>query len=209
MMFEFGDYGLVLGLTASAANDGVSMAWYIPLLIFTARILDVSMGTIRMILVISGSRYKAAALGFFEVIIWVLAVSGVFVFLSNPIALIAYAAGFSAGTLVGMVIEDKLAMGYRVLRVINSKPELHLCAHLREHGYRVTRIEGKGRDGPVEIAFAVVRRRALPELLRMVNQYAPLAFVTVERADQATMAAHPGDATRSRRVLGRFSTVRK
>ncbi len=208
-MFEDVGIACVMVLAQERGADFAQMAWYVPVLIFCARILDVSMGTIRMILVIAGHRYRAAALGFVEVIIWVLAVGGVFVYLSNPIALFSYAGGFATGTLVGMMLEDKLAMGYRVIQVINSKPELHLCAHLREHGYRVTRIEGKGRDGPVEIAFAVVRRRAQGDVMDLVNRYAPAAFVTVERADQATITLPARDGNYSRRRLGMFNGVRK
>lgn len=162
------------------------MAWFIPILIFLARICDVSMGTVRMLFVIGGARKLAALLGFFEVMIWVLAVGGVIKYLTNPFALLAYAAGFATGTLVGMAIEDRLALGYRVVRVISSDKNVDVCTVLRDHDFRVTRIDGQGRSGPVEIAFAVIRRRSLPQLLSVLEQYAPEAFVSVERADRAS-----------------------
>lgn len=160
------------------------MAWYIPLLIFVARIADVSIGTVRMILVVSGARYLSAALGAIEVIIWILAVGGAIKFLHNPYALAAYATGFATGVLVGMEIESRIALGFRVVRVINSNLAVSVTQHLRAQDFRVTRVEGSGRDGPVEIAFTVVRRRRLKAALAAVNQVAPNAFVTIERADR-------------------------
>jgi uncharacterized protein YebE (UPF0316 family) len=121
--------------------------WLIPLLIFVARIFDVSIGTVRMIMVISGHRMASAALGFVEVLIWVLAVGGAVEHLSNPIAVLAFAGGFAAGTLVGMTIENRLAIGFRVVRVINPKPGLDLAGALREQGYTATRLDGHDRDG--------------------------------------------------------------
>lgn len=165
------------------------MAWYIPLLIFGARIIDVSVGTIRMIFLVSGSKYIAAGLGFVEVIVWVLAVGGAISYLTNPVALLAYAGGFATGTLVGVGIEQRLALGYRIIRVINSKAGLDVSGHLREAGYRVTRIDGFGMRGPVEIAFLVVRRRVLADAIGLIERFAPEAFVSVERADRATGAA--------------------
>lgn len=164
------------------------MPWYIPLLIFLARICDVSIGTVRMILVLSGRRYAAAILGFFEVGIWVLAVSGVLEYLSlqNWIAVVAYAGGFATGVLVGMTIEDRLALGFRMVRVVNTEPGSGLSRVLRDRGYRVTRLDGHGREGPVEIAFTVVRRRSLTELEALIDEHAPRAFVTIERIDRTS-----------------------
>lgn len=165
------------------------IAWYIPVLIFFARICDVSIGTMRMIFVIAGWRYRAAALGFLEVLIWALAIGGLVHALDHPVVLVSYAGGFAAGNLIGMAIEQKLALGIRVVRVINRHIEIDLPGALREHGYRVTRLAGEGKDGPVEVSFAVVKRRALPELLRLIERHAPEAIVTVERAEHASEAA--------------------
>ncbi len=161
------------------------MAWFVPILIFLARICDVSIGTTRMIFVINGHRWIAAILGFFEVLIWVLAVGGVVNHLNEWTAVFGWASGFAVGTMVGMVIEDRIAMGYRTLRVINADHRIDVSNALRERGYRVTRVEGTGLKGPVELAFMVVRRRHAPEALRNIHGIAPEAFVTVERTDRA------------------------
>lgn len=164
--------------------------WYVPVLIFFARICDVSLGTVRMIFVVSGWQWRAAAIGFFEVLIWALAVGGLVSHITHPPVLLAYALGFATGTLVGVVVERRLALGVRVARLINRDLDVDLSARLREAGYVVTRVEGKGRDGPVEVAFAVVPRRKLPKLLREVERTAPQAVATIERADSVVRMAH-------------------
>lgn len=186
------------------------MAWWIPLLICLARIVDVSIGTIRMILVISGHRWIAAALGFVEVAIWALAIGGMITYLSHPTALLGYAGGFAGGVVVGMWIEERLAIGYRIVRVFNPQPDRSVSAALREHDVRVTRVDGEGRDGPVELAFAVIRRRRLAEVLALVERIAPHAFVTVERADQASDGlVGPGGGIRFGRIPVGRAVVRK
>jgi uncharacterized protein YebE (UPF0316 family) len=173
-------------LLAQAA--AVPMAWYIPVLIFLARICDVSISTVRTILMLSGGRVVPAMLGAVEVTIWVLAVGGVIMYLpSHPLALVAYACGFGTGVLVGMTIEDRLALGYRVVRVISphsARPDgRSLSEALRAAGYPVTRVDASGRSGPVELAFMVIRRRDLRQLRRHIDELAPDSFVTVERAE--------------------------
>lgn len=186
------------------------MEWYIPILIFCARIVDVSIGTVRMIFVINGHRFIAAMLGFVEVIVWALAVGGVIHYLKEPVALIAYGAGFATGTLVGMTIEEKIAIGHRMLRVVNRHLDVDLSSRLREHGYRVTRVSGEGRNGPVEISFLAIKRRELNKTITLVSELAPDSFVTVERTDRASIASVPGATGRSAQPRWkRFLSVRK
>ncbi|MFN3168957.1 MAG: DUF2179 domain-containing protein [Phycisphaeraceae bacterium] len=185
------------------------LAWYIPVLIFCARIADVSIGTIRMIFVIAGWRYRAAALGFVEVLIWALAIGGLIQYITHPVALLSYCGGFAAGNLVGMMIEQKLALGIRVVQVINRDLAANLPDLLREHGYRVTRVPGEGKDGPVEIAFAVVRRRALPQIMALIERHAPDAIVTVERAEHASEGAFGSTYTKRRLMLSGVGGLRK
>lgn len=185
------------------------MEWWLPILIFFARICDVSIGTVRMILMIQGHKYVAAGLGFVEVMVWALAVGGVISQLSNPIALVSYGAGFATGTLVGMKIEELIAIGHRIVQVINVHKGVNLSKELRERDYRVTRIEASGRDGPVEIAHLVVRRRNLGKLLAMVEELAPKSFVSVERVDRAQGEFFAADRAVGRRAWGKFGGVRK
>lgn len=181
----------------------------IPLLIFLARIFDVSIGTVRMIMVISGHRIASAALGFIEVLIWVLAVGGAVKHLDNPLALLAFAGGFATGTLVGMAVEQRLAIGFRVVRVINPKPGVDLAGAIRSKGFMATRIDGRGRDGPVEIVFLTVRRRVVRELLESVAKITPDAFVSVERAEKVTGFTPIIGVKNERFPWGRFGQLRK
>ncbi len=181
----------------------------IPALIFIARIFDVSIGTVRMLMVISGHRLASAALGFAEVLIWVLAVGGAVKHLDNPIAVIAFAGGFATGTLVGMTIEQRLAIGYRVVRVINPKPGLDLAGSLRDQGYTATRIDGHDRDGPAEIVFIPVRRKSVPDLLEQIAAVNPDAFLSVERAERVSGFIPLAGNRADRFPWGRFGQLRK
>lgn len=162
-----------------------SIEWYIPVLIFIARIADVSIGTLRTLFLINGSRVTAPALGFFEVVIWVLAVGGVIKYLPNPFAVLAYGGGYAAGTMLGMWVEAKLAIGYRMVRAINAIDGPSLAEQLRGAGFTATRVEGDGKEGKVELVYCAVRRKRLAELLEKIQTFAPKAFLTVDRSDHA------------------------
>lgn len=199
---------LLASVSLSPAT-GSTMAWYVPVLIFCARIVDVSVGTTRMIFVINGHRLIAAALGFVEVIVWVLAVGGAIRYLDQWSALLAYGLGFATGTLVGMAIEEQIAIGYRMIRIVNRDPSRSVAKALREHGYWATKVDGEGRDGAVEVVFIGIKRRKLRSALASIEEAAPDAFVTIERADRAAMANDP-----TLRRIGlfrwrRFLSVRK
>lgn len=185
------------------------MAWYVPILIFLARIGDVSIGTVRTILVIGGRSWLSAFLGFVEVLIWVLAAGGVITYLTNVFALLGYAGGFAVGVLVGMLIENRLALGYRIVRVVNTNQEIALSDRLREKGYLVTRVDGHGRDGPVEIAFMILRRRLVQKLQADVARIAPRAFVSVGQADRPTIASVGSDSRFGNRLWNLATAIRK
>jgi uncharacterized protein YebE (UPF0316 family) len=185
------------------------MAWYIPILIFFARVCDVSIGTVRMILVISGRPYISAILGFFEVIIWVLAVGGVITHLTNPIALVSYAGGFAVGVIVGMFIEERMALGYRIVRAISTDKTIDLSARLRERGWYVTHVDGKGRSGPVDIAFLLIKRRELSKLRSDVHEIDPKAYISVSHADRPTTAMLSNDNRFSRLTWLKGLALRK
>jgi uncharacterized protein YebE (UPF0316 family) len=166
------------------------MAWYVPLLIFLSRIVDVSCGTLRTILVVQGLRWQPALLGFFEVVVWTLAISGVIRYLEHPLAIVCYAGGYATGVAVGTTIENFVALGYRVVRIISNDLGRGVTAALRDRGWAVTRLDGEGKSGPVEISFLVIRRRDLQRLLGEVSTLDPEAFVTVERAERPRGGAY-------------------
>lgn len=158
------------------------------LLIFGMRLTDVSLGTVRMILAFQGRSYIAAAIGFVEVTIFVLAIGKVMGSLDNPMNVLAYSGGFAAGTLLGIAIENRIALGTRFVRVITHRLNDHLVKALREAGFGVTRVIGDGMHGRVHVLFSVVRRKDLNRFVGLVRELAPKAFYTVEDA----RASHGG-----------------
>jgi len=152
----------------------------VPLLIFLARIFDVSVGTIRIILIAKGLKKIAPILGFFESLIWILAVSQIMMHLNNFYYYVAYASGFAVGTLIGMIIEEKISLGYVIIRVITYKEADELVEHLRKNKYTVTVLDAMGVNGPVKLIFLVLRRTNTEEIINIIKYYNPNAFYTIE-----------------------------
>jgi uncharacterized protein YebE (UPF0316 family) len=153
---------------------------YVPLFIFFARILDVSLGTIRIMFVSKGYRGKATLLGFVEVLIWIIIVAQIFQNLDNWMNYIAYAGGFATGTFIGMYIEEKMKMGIQMFRIIVGQGSEIFLEKLKEANFRVTTADGEGKYGPVKIIFTVAKRKRWQELAGLVNEFAPNAFYSVE-----------------------------
>lgn len=149
-------------------------------LIFFARILDVSIGTVRTILVFRGHRIWAAILGFFEVLIWLIAAGSVIQNLDTWYLAIAYALGFAAGNIVGIMIESKIALGSELVRAVSENRNVDLAVSLRDKGYSVTELPGVGDDErPIEVLLIVEKRRKVPQLLTTIAEEDPDAFWTV------------------------------
>ena len=155
--------------------------WVIlPLLIFCARIADVTLGTLRIIFVSRGKKQVAPFLGFVEVFIWITVVSQVVGGANNIMAYLAYAAGFAAGNFVGLQVEDKLAIGTLVVRVILAHGSDELAKERHEAGYGVTSVDAHGASGPVRLIYTVVKRKDLPLVTAIIHRTHPHAFVAVE-----------------------------
>ncbi len=152
----------------------------IPALIFCARIIDVTIGTVKIILITRGMRKVSPFLGFIEVLVWVVTIGKVMENLDNPVNYVAYAAGFASGTYVGMLVEDRLAMGTVMVHVITRKDSTDLVNHLRDEGCIATRMHGVGDKGIVSIVFTVVDRSMVPVVLSAIKRFNPLAFYTIE-----------------------------
>jgi len=157
----------------------LASAWG-PLIIFCLRIVDVSLSTVRMLLAVKGIKLVAPLIGFFEVLIWILAVGTAIRHLDSPLHLIGYAGGFATGTFVGLKIEEKMALGMATIRVVSRYGGVELAEALRDRGFGVTEFSGQGREGKVEVVDAVLRRRDLPAVLREVDMWDPDAFVTIQ-----------------------------
>ena len=152
----------------------------VPFLIFLARIGDVSINTLRIIFMLNGRKWVASFLGFFESLIWLIAISQIFQNLSDTLTYIAYCSGFASGIFVGMWIEEKLAMGFVIVRVITLKPALDLIIHLKTGNYRYTSVDAESDKGDVNIIFMVTKRSYLEKLIGAIKTYNPNAVYTIE-----------------------------
>jgi uncharacterized protein YebE (UPF0316 family) len=167
--------------------------------IFAARVLDVSMGTVRTILLIRGMAIMAACIGFVEVLIWLVAASQVLSRLDAWYLAIAYAAGFGAGNLVGVWLESKLALGLELVRVVSEDVKVAMGESLRALKYSVIEMQGSGEQGlPVEIVFVVERRKQTIALMREIERIDPKAFCTVSDIKRHVAAASTGLAPREK-----------
>lgn len=151
-----------------------------PLVIFGLRIVDVGLSTIRILLAVRNRRRMVPVIGFFEVIIWVFAAGNAIRHLDSMWHILGYAAGFSAGTVVGLWLEGKLAIGLATMRIITMRTGVALAEGLRQLGCGATEVIGQGRHGPVQIVFSTVPRRRIPDVIAEVERWDPEAFITVE-----------------------------
>ncbi len=167
-------------------------AWVVlPILIFLARICDVSLGTVRLIFVSRGYKYLAPLVGFFEVLIWIIAISQILGHLSSPMCYLGYAAGYATGNHVGILIAEKLSLGVVLIRVITPKEADSLVERLNEENYGVTRLAGQGANGPVEVIFTIVPRRAVETVVELVKDFQPHAFYSIEDVDFVEKGVFP------------------
>lgn len=150
-------------------------------LVFIARVGDVSLGTVRTIVIVQGRTRLAFFLGLVEVSMWLVVIAAVLgKVATRPVLGLFYAFGFATGNIAGIMLERRLALGDVALRVICHEGTETLPARLREEGYGVTTFAGEGLHGPVTMMYIVCRRRDLPRILRIVDALAPRAFYTTE-----------------------------
>jgi uncharacterized protein YebE (UPF0316 family) len=160
------------------------------LLIFALRITDVSMGTFRTLLITRGQRSAAALLGFVEVTIWVVAISQVFANLSSLWNIIAYSGGFATGTLVGMWLESKIALGIVSAYIVSTNKGAAIARAIRKAGYGATELSALGQSGPVTMVSVVLPRKQLPALTKLINRIDARSFITVDDTRQVVRGYH-------------------
>lgn len=180
--------------------------WYtwviLPLIVFLARFVDVTLGTMRIIFLSRGRKILAPLLGFVEVFIWITVVSQIVGNAKNNFpAYFAYAAGFAVGNYVGMVIEEKLAIGTLVIRAILPKEGKSLVKRLRDEGYGVTHVDGQGANGAVVLVYTIVMRKELEQVIGIIQDATPKAFFTVEELRSVQQGIFP---VRSSSLQGDF-----
>lgn len=154
--------------------------WLVPLLIVLARVVDVSLGTLRMVFIARGYTRWAPVAGFFEVLVWITAIAQIMRNLDSPVTYVAYAAGYALGTFVGLRLEHRIALGHVVIRVIPQADTSALVAQLREEKYGVTVVDAEGARGPVKVIFTLIPRSAQDRVLRLIREDNPKAFFTIE-----------------------------
>jgi len=178
----------------------------LPLMVFFARVIDVTLGTLRIIFVSRGKKYLAPLLGFVEVFIWVAVIAQITRGAHNVVAYLAYAAGFAAGNFIGMTIEDKLAIGTLIIRIIVQNHAYDLITCLRAAGFGVTSVDARGANGAVKLIYTIVRRRDLAEVMSIIRHYHPDAFVSVEEARSTEKGIFPANvAYQNTTLFGRKS----
>lgn len=148
--------------------------------IFVLRVVDVALATLRMLLIIRGRKALAWIVGFVGAFVFVIAIREVLTNLDNWLNVIGYAAGFATGNVAGMWLEERLAIGYTHLRVISPQYGQAIAERLREAGFAVTEISGRGRDGAVTLLNCSVLRKDGDQVQRLINDVDPNAFITAE-----------------------------
>jgi uncharacterized protein YebE (UPF0316 family) len=157
--------------------------WVIGILIFLLRIVDVSIGTLRTILMVQGYARFAVFLGFFEVLVWVVAVAQVVARIdASPWLAPFYAGGFSAGVAVGLMIERKLALGRFVIRIFSHSRTQEIVHAIRGKGNVLATFRGDTPDGPVNLLFVSARGERVHDVVDAARAVDPKMFYTVEAA---------------------------
>ncbi|UCE47875.1 MAG: DUF2179 domain-containing protein, partial [Phycisphaerales bacterium] len=173
------------------ANSEIYTWLVLPALIFLARVVDVSMGTIRVIFVSRGLKYLAPVVGFFEILIWLLAIGQIMKNLSSPLCYVAYAGGFAAGNYIGISIAEKLSLGVALIRVVTQKDASPLVERLKTENFGVTSIDGHGTVGQVKVVFTIVQRRQVAEVIALIKQFNPNAFYSIEEVGYVERGTFP------------------
>ena len=181
-----------------------------PILIIIARILDVSMGTIRVVMITKGMKYWATLIGFFEVLIWIVAIRQIFVNVDNPLWLVAYAVGFALGTYIGIQISERLSINDVLVRVITKKDAKELIVALKEKGYGFTIVDSAGKKSKGKVIFSVVHSSQLTDVIKTIRKYNPKAFFTIEDVRKVNEGQFKKvDTSRNRLLKGIIRPFRK
>ncbi len=177
-------------------DSGVFTYLILPLLIFLSRILDVSIGTIRIVMLSKGQKIAAPVLGFFEVLIWLIAISKIFENLDNWVCYFGYAAGFAAGNFIGLLIEERLAVGIVRIQIVTRKEATSLISVLKESGYGITHLKAQGAAENVSIIYTVLKRTDVPLVEDIIREFNPNAFYSVEDVKYVNKGIFPIRKTR-------------
>jgi uncharacterized protein YebE (UPF0316 family) len=172
--------------------DSEIFRWVLlPIVIFIARTMDVTLGTLRNVFISKGFRNVVPIIGFFEVMIWLISIRQVMQHLDNPVCYIGFAGGFAMGTYVGMRIENRLALGLQVFRIITPDSTDALVNALQKHNVGITIMDGHGVKGPVKIILSIVKRKDVSMIRNLVKKVNPQAFYSIEDIRIANQGVFP------------------
>ncbi|MFX0042479.1 MAG: DUF2179 domain-containing protein [Candidatus Hodarchaeota archaeon] len=163
----------------------------LPILIFFARVADVTLGTLRIVFISQGKRTLAPLVGFFEIFIWILAMGQIFSNLTNFLYYFAYAGGFAMGNYVGLIVEDKISLGILSLHLILRENPESLIKELRVQGYGLTMLTAEGIKGNVKLLVLIIQRKNLSKIMEIIRTFNPNAFVSIEQVKSVKGGAFP------------------
>ena len=164
---------------------------FLPSLIILARMIDVSLGTLRIIFLHRGKKLLVPFLGFIEILIWLIAIRQIMQNLTNIFYYIAYAGGFALGNYIGICIEEKLAIGNYMIRIITPKNGDELVEKLKADGFGLTMIDAQGSKGDVKIIFTVIKRKDKEKVIDLINNINPQTFYTIDDVRLSSEEAFP------------------
>jgi uncharacterized protein YebE (UPF0316 family) len=155
--------------------------WIIlPLIIFASRIGDVTLGTLRHVMMARGQKNISPILGFFEVLIWIIVVSQVMKQANNFACYIGWAGGFAMGNYIGLLIEERIALGLQIIRIISHQDCAELITKLQAENHGITVVDAHGSKGPVKIILTVAKRKNIEQIIQIIQKYSPEAFYSLE-----------------------------
>lgn len=190
--------------------DSFTFTWVVlPILIFLARVGDVSLGTIRVIFISKGYKYIAPLIGFIEILIWLFAIGQIMQNLNNFVTMFAYAGGFAAGTFVGMWLEEKLSFGEVLVRIISKHNVPQMVQKLEENGFRLTSVDAEGVKGEVKIILVITERKNLKKILEIIQSLNSDAFYTIEDIKSVSDKMNSGNKFFSLEKLKMFPVFKK
>ncbi|MBU1017936.1 DUF2179 domain-containing protein [Patescibacteria group bacterium] len=161
-------------------DSALAQYMILPLFIFVAKVFEVSIGTIRLILLARREKQLVPYVAFVEVLIWIITIGIIFSNLTNMMAYVAYALGFAVGNRLGMSIEERMAIGNSMIRVITRRRAQKLIKYLKKEKYPITTIAAKSNNHDVNLVYILTRRKNLKPLIRQIKKYNPRAFFSVE-----------------------------
>ncbi len=177
-------------------------AWIIlPLLIFLARVTDVSLGTLRIMFISKGLKYYAPLVGFFEILVWLLAIGQIMQNLTVWYYYFFYAGGFATGNFVGILIEEKLSIGMVAIRIITKKDATNLIKALEKEQFGMTVVDAHSASEKVKIIYMVLRRDRVNQIITIVKKFNPTAFYSIEDIRFANEAQYPPSKSITERTI--------